>query len=284
MLEQLLRFVSTGEEAAFEGLSADLPVADAAPVVRLAAEAYARLEGETCAVCLGEFQQPAQTRCTHIFCYDCIQAVIARSSPRCPLCRQEPRPVARVLPPAEEQAQHATQYDVAREGGAEGPEPAADLPPPRFSKIEYLLDHVATIRDDDPEAKVLVFSQFDSTVAALADALGGCAETIRGSMAPTRRARSLRRFEEEAAVGCLLLTTRTAGAGINITCANHIVIYDVQWSKGLEDQVVGRAWRMGQRRRVTVWRYVSEDTIESRLAATRGNGALSAATMRGLLA
>ena len=88
-------------------------------------------------------------------------------------------------------------------------------------------------------------------------------------------------------MGCLLLTTRTAGAGINITCANHIVIYDVQWSKGLENQVVGRAWRMGQRRRVHVWRYVSEDTIESRLAATRSaaNGDhLSGATLRGLLA
>ena len=269
LLDRLLRFLSTGDAAsAFEDRAVVDDAGDAAPpVLRVDASTWARLttdEDEKCAVCLGAYEQLARTACNHHFCFDCIMAVVGHSGPRCPLCRSDPRPVSRLMP---EEAEEVPEEEAEE---AEEEEDEGNVPPPPalpFTKIARLVEHVAALRRADPTAKILIFTAFDATVVALSDALGDAqSDTIRGSMAPARRARSLRRFAQEDAVSCLLLTTRTAAAGINLTAANHIIIFDVQWQRAMEEQVVGRAWRMGQRRDVTVWRYITAETVESRLA------------------
>lgn len=71
----------------------------------------------------------------------------------------------------------------------------------------------------------------------------------------------------------MILNPRAAGTGLNITAANHVIHYNLEWNPAVEDQASARAYRRGQTRPVTVHRlfYIDtvEETIDERLAAKR---------------
>ena len=60
----------------------------------------------------------------------------------------------------------------------------------------------------------------------------------------------------------LVLNPRAAGTGLNITSANHVIHYNLEWNPALEDQASARAYRRGQERTVFVYRLYYEDTVE----------------------
>lgn len=64
--------------------------------------------------------------------------------------------------------------------------------------------------------------------------------------------------------GCMLLVLnpRTAGTGLNITAANHVIHYNLEWNPALEDQASARAYRRGQEKTVFVYRLFYKDTVE----------------------
>ena len=69
-----------------------------------------------------------------------------------------------------------------------------------------------------------------------------------------------------------ILSVRSGAVGINLTSANHVFMMEPLMNPALDDQAVGRAWRMGQKRRVTVKRLYVKGTLEEsimKLAADR---------------
>ena len=72
-------------------------------------------------------------------------------------------------------------------------------------------------------------------------------------------------------MGCLcflavfLLTTRVGGIGISLTGANRVVIVDPNWNPSTDIQARERAWRVGQKREVTVYRLITRGTIEEKI-------------------
>jgi SNF2 family DNA or RNA helicase len=60
----------------------------------------------------------------------------------------------------------------------------------------------------------------------------------------------------------LVLNPRAAGTGLNITAANHVIHYNLEWNPALEDQASARAYRRGQERPVFVHRLFYVGTIE----------------------
>ena len=60
----------------------------------------------------------------------------------------------------------------------------------------------------------------------------------------------------------MILNPRAAGTGLNITGANHVIHYNLEWNPSLEDQATARAYRRGQQKTVFVYRLYYEDTIE----------------------
>lgn len=62
-----------------------------------------------------------------------------------------------------------------------------------------------------------------------------------------------------------LLTTRVGGLGINLTGANRVIIYDPDWNPATDMQARERAWRIGQKKNVTVYRLLSAGTIEEKV-------------------
>ena len=54
---------------------------------------------------------------------------------------------------------------------------------------------------------------------------------------------------------------RSGSVGINLTSANHVFILEPALNPALEEQAVGRAWRMGQQREVTVKKFYVKVSI-----------------------
>lgn len=60
----------------------------------------------------------------------------------------------------------------------------------------------------------------------------------------------------------LALNPRAAGTGLNITAANHVIHYNLEWNPALEDQASARAYRRGQKKTVFVYRLFYQNTVE----------------------
>lgn len=62
-----------------------------------------------------------------------------------------------------------------------------------------------------------------------------------------------------------LLTTRVGGLGVNLTGANRIIIFDPDWNPSTDLQARERAWRIGQKREVSIYRLMISGTIEEKI-------------------
>ncbi|RLV94938.1 ISWI chromatin-remodeling complex ATPase ISW2 [Spathaspora sp. JA1] len=62
-----------------------------------------------------------------------------------------------------------------------------------------------------------------------------------------------------------LLTTRAGGLGINLTSADIVILYDSDWNPQADLQAMDRAHRIGQKKQVKVYRFVTEDAIEEKV-------------------
>lgn len=60
----------------------------------------------------------------------------------------------------------------------------------------------------------------------------------------------------------LLLNPKAAGVGLNITGANHIIHYTLEWNPAVEDQASARAYRKGQTKTTFIYRLFYKDTVE----------------------
>jgi DNA excision repair protein ERCC-6 len=62
-----------------------------------------------------------------------------------------------------------------------------------------------------------------------------------------------------------LLTTKVGGLGINLTGADRVIIFDPDWNPSTDLQARERAWRLGQKREVTIYRLMTAGTIEEKI-------------------
>ena len=62
-----------------------------------------------------------------------------------------------------------------------------------------------------------------------------------------------------------LLTTKVGGLGVNLTGADRVIIYDPDWNPSTDVQARERAWRLGQKREVMIYRLMIAGTIEEKI-------------------
>ena len=85
---------------------------------------------------------------------------------------------------------------------------------------------------------------------------------LDGTTPVARRLTLIDDFNEDASIFCFLLTTRAGGLGINLTGANRVLLVDPDWNPANDSQAKERAWRVGQKRSVAVYRLVTANTLE----------------------
>jgi len=85
-----------------------------------------------------------------------------------------------------------------------------------------------------------------------------------------RRLRSVDHFNDKEGFGCMILSPKAAGTGLNITGANHVIHYTRWWNPAVEQQATDRVYRIGQEKDVTVYYPImtsqSLETVEEKLA------------------
>jgi non-specific serine/threonine protein kinase len=121
------------------------------------------------------------------------------------------------------------------------------------------------------QERVLVFTQFQSMTAPLADYLaqifGAQGLVLDGATKVAQRGALVAAFQEEGegAPPFFVLSIKAGGVGLNLTAAQHVIHFDRWWNPAVEEQAVGRAHRIGQRRAVMAHKFICRGTIEERI-------------------
>ena len=62
-----------------------------------------------------------------------------------------------------------------------------------------------------------------------------------------------------------MISLKAGGVGLNLTAADYIFITDPWWNPAAEMQAISRAHRIGQDKKVFVYRFISENSIEEKI-------------------
>lgn len=115
--------------------------------------------------------------------------------------------------------------------------------------------------------KALVFSQFVDFLTLLRQALDAAEisyQYLDGATPAVERSKRVAAFQGGKS-DLFLISLKAGGFGLNLTAADYVVITDPWWNPAAEDQAMGRAHRMGQLRPVTVYRLVTQGTVEEHI-------------------
>mgnify|MGYP003374815329 FL=1 len=119
----------------------------------------------------------------------------------------------------------------------------------------------------DAGGKALVFSQFTSYLATIADELdrqGIAYYTITGATPKKARIDLVNAFNVDD-VPIFLISLKAGGTGLNLTGASTVIHADPWWNAAATDQATDRAHRIGQTEPVNVYKIIAKGTIEERI-------------------
>ncbi len=134
----------------------------------------------------------------------------------------------------------------------------------KLTRLEEIVDSVFAAGE-----RILIFTHFATWGRRLADHLtevtGIPIACYDGSLSRSVRDRLVSEFQTAQGPGAMVLSLKAGGTGLNLTAANHVVLYDRWWNPAVEDQARDRAWRIGQSRTVISHRLVCPGTIDERV-------------------
>ena len=136
----------------------------------------------------------------------------------------------------------------------------------RSGKLNRLNEIIETVFAADE--KILVFTHFatwgEKLAAYLSERTGNRSSAITAASAVVRD-RMVDDFQSASGAGAMVLSLKAGGTGLNLTAANHVVLYDRWWNPAVEDQARDRVWRIGQKNTVICHRLVCPGTIDERV-------------------
>lgn len=113
--------------------------------------------------------------------------------------------------------------------------------------------------------KVLIFSHSIPTLDYLEKLLNKLHcnyARIDGKTSMPIRQDMVKDFNSEEDVEVMLISTTAGGLGLNLQGANRVILYDFNFNPTWEEQAVGRAYRLGQKKHVFVYRFRAGGTFE----------------------
>ena len=122
---------------------------------------------------------------------------------------------------------------------------------------------------EQPEAKVVVFSQWERMTSLVAEVLNRKSWEhvyLHGGVPGHKRKYLIETFRENARCR-IFLSTDAGGVGLNLQAASTVVNLDLPWNPAVLEQRIGRVHRLGQRWPVRVVNFVAEKTIEHKMLA-----------------
>lgn len=132
-------------------------------------------------------------------------------------------------------------------------------------KLDLLMEQLPDILEGGHS--VIVFSQFTSMLSIIAHELKQRNIPffyLAGSTSAQERKREVKEFNR-GEVKVFLISLKAGGTGLNLTGADTVIHFDPWWNPAVEDQATDRAYRIGQKKKVQVIKYVMKDSIEEKI-------------------
>ncbi len=133
------------------------------------------------------------------------------------------------------------------------------------AKLEQLIADMTEVAESG--RKAIVFSQYIeplTTIARALEALGPL--QYHGRISTKERQLILDQFKTDKTKHLILMSYATGSVGLNLQFTNYVFLFDRWWNPAVEDQAINRAHRIGQKNPVFVTRFISEGTIERKIA------------------
>lgn len=236
-----------------------------------------------CVICRDNFTVGVLTVCGHQFCKECI-SLWYREHKNCPVCKRgltysnlhditykpqelKVRSEASGGPSSKQNGQVVTTAPASKQPAIYKEFSAdklaeirnIDLHGPAFTtKVDTLVRHLFWLRENDPGAKSIIFSQYADFLNVIDLAL----TRYRIGFTSFERPNGITEFKENPSAECFLLHARAHASGLNLVNASHVFLMEPLVNTALELQAIARVHRIGQEHETTVWLYIVDGTVE----------------------
>jgi len=133
-------------------------------------------------------------------------------------------------------------------------------------KFEQIIMRFETLKSENH--KVLIFSSYVKHLRLLADYFDKEEWNyawLSGSTPASSRQIEIEKFKNDPTINCFFISLKAGGVGLNLTAADYVFIIDPWWNPASEMQALSRSHRIGQDKKVMVYRFISSDTIEEKI-------------------
>jgi SNF2 family DNA or RNA helicase/uncharacterized Zn finger protein len=117
--------------------------------------------------------------------------------------------------------------------------------------------------------KTLIFTQYkemgDILVKLIEDNFKVKTMFLHGGTTRKQRDEMVNNFQEKKNLRIFILSLKAGGTGLNLTAASNVIHYDLWWNPAVEHQATDRAYRIGQKSNVMVYRLLTKGTFEEKI-------------------
>ncbi len=139
-----------------------------------------------------------------------------------------------------------------------------------YNKTSTKLDYTLTLIKEaiGKDHKIILFSSFTTVLdhlSTLLDTETIAHERIQGDTSAEKRIQLSKQFNETDNFKVMLISLKAGGTGLNLIGADIVIHLDPWWNLAAENQASDRAYRIGQTRKVVVYKLVMKNTIEEKV-------------------
>jgi len=222
-------------------------------------------DADNCTICLGEItgDDVGVLKCGHLFCFQCIKEYIVKN-PKCPLCTK----------PVKQTDLTMISFEKEKPTTSKEMKDKQDLIAKVGTKLANLILYIKNLNE-----KCIIFSQWDDMLKNVGDTLD--TYNIRNVFCRGNvwtRDKAIRSFTSNPDIKAIMLSSESAAAGTNLTAASTVILLDpvykesedgtmgsYEYRRNVEWQAIGRAYRTGQTKKVTVVRMIIKDSVEEEI-------------------
>ena len=131
----------------------------------------------------------------------------------------------------------------------------------KIQRLKEILQEIFVL-----SGKTLIFTSFikmaDIIKKEIEFTMNVWCATLDGRVQSDKRLRLVDDFSNQEGAAALILNPRAGGTGLNITAANHVIHYNLEWNPAIVDQASARAYRHGQTQPVVIRKLIFLNTLE----------------------
>ena len=194
------------------------------------------INDELCPICMDDFNVPTMTKCcSNVFCFECI-TLSTGTNPKCPYCRKTTKQIDFVVIDDGKKKNEDIKIDENKD----------DIWPKE--KLNVLMYILKTRKN----GKFLIFANYAATFSKICNEVEKTGHTYRILKGRAKEVEKTIDEFQSGKINVLMLNTKFYGAGMNLPMATDIIIYH-KFTKEMEEQIVGRAQRLGRTSKLNVF-------------------------------